>query len=140
MERRRKLTSTLWVTYLESGGFFVKGTRSELDAFGEDGSKDGAKKPSSESWFRSLTFKLCRKYKDDTEAVIFTTYKEGDDDIPAGCCTNKSMPGGPPAASKKNVMFTYYFYHPEFKPGFDALKLASFMKEDLDSDSDSDSD
>ena len=125
------------------GGFFVRGTKSQLDAFGEDASKHDAAQPKKCSWFNKAKDNLSRKPPKDqdvTEAVYFTTYEEGDDDIPAGCLTNQSLPRGPLAASRKDDVFTYYFYHPEFKSGFDALNLASFMKEDSDSDSDSDSD
>lgn len=141
LDGKKEKTDKYSVGYLESGGFFVSGTRSQLDAFGEDASKlDTISTGSHWNRVKDNLIRKPRTDQDDTEAVYFTMYEEGDDDIPAGCRTNHSIPRGKLAASRKNEVFSYYFYHPEFKSGFDALKLASFMTEDSDSDSDSDSD
>jgi hypothetical protein len=126
--------------YMDDGGFFVRGTKSQLYAFGKDASKlDTSFTESHSSPFGRVKADLIEKQKkNDSERVVFTTYEEGDDDIPDGCRTNQSLPHGQFPKRKENDVFTYYFYHPEFKSGFDALKLAPWMKEDSESDSDSD--
>mmetsp|Transcript_8484 Transcript_8484/g.14392 ORF Transcript_8484/g.14392 Transcript_8484/m.14392 type:complete len:336 (-) Transcript_8484:2773-3780(-) len=140
LDGKKEKTDKYSVGYLESGGFFVSGTKSQLYAFGKDASKLDTSFTGKHSPFGRVKADLIEKQKNDSERVVFTTYEEGDDDIPDGCRTNQSLPHGQFPTSRKDDVFTYYFYHPEFKSGFDALKLAPFMKEDSDSESDSDSD
>lgn len=137
LDGKRIRTGTYILAYLKDpNGFVAQGTWEQLQALGRDGSNFGEGKIHKATPFNDYKDDLVKKAH-HCGTMVLKSYGPEAKDIPEGCLRNSGWGRGRLPKKDANRIFTYYFYHDDFKEGANTLQMPTFMEE-FPSEEDSD--